>query len=399
MRKTLSDKGVAALKPRAKLYLYSDPELAGHHVRVMPSGTKSYVTVTRDPAGKQVWTTIGRADLLTVDAAREKARQILQRVRAGLPAVAEPAARFGEVVASWRQRHVEANGLRSAREINRLLNLHVLPAWKAREFTAIRRTDVAALLDQVEDRNGARQADYVLNITRSLMNWYATRHDDYVPPIVRGMQRQKTAARARVLDDDELRAIWQAAEKKAGPFAGILRLCLLTAQRSRKVAAMTWSDLDLATGTWTVPREPREKDTGGALALPAMALAIIDKQPRFASSPYVFPARGVGPFRGFSSSKAAFDKKLPKETRGWTVHDLRRTARSLLPRAGVLSEHAERVLGHAIRGVEGIYDRHQYFEEKRDALRRLAALVELIVHPAPATGTVVPMHRPRKGRR
>jgi len=396
MRKTLSDKGVAALKARGKLYVYPDPELRGHYVRVMPSGTKSYVTVTRDPGGKQVWATIGGADLLTIDEAREKARQVLQRVRSGLPAVAEAAASFGDVVASWRQRHVDANGLRSAKEINRLLDLHVLPAWKEREFTAIRRSDVAALLDQVEDRHGARQADYVLNITRSLMNWYATRHDDYVPPIVRGMQRQKTAARARVLDDDELRAIWQAAEKQAGAFAGILCLCLLTAQRSRKVAAMAWSDL--ADGVWTIPREPREKDTGGALALPAMALAIIDKQPRFASSPYVFPARGSdGPFRGFGASKAAFDAKLPKETRPWTLHDLRRSARSLLPRAGVLSEHAERVLGHAIRSVEGIYDRHQYFMEKREALARLAGLVDSIVHPRPAN--VLPMAKPRKARR
>ena len=206
------------------------------------------------------------------------------------------------------------------------------------------------------------------------------------------MKRQKTASRARVLDDDELKAIWQAAEGQGGAFGAIVRMCLLTAQRSRKVAAMKWTDLE--DGVWTVPKEPREKDTGGALALPDMALAIIEAQPRLASNPHVFAARGGdGPFRGFGSGKAALDAKLPEGTPNWTVHDLRRTARSLMSRAGVLSEHAERVMGHAIGGVEGVYDRHSYRDEKADALKRLAALIDAIVHPRSAD--VLPLTRKR----
>jgi integrase len=386
----MSDKGVAALRPRAARYSVSDPELNGLWIRVQPSGAKSYATVARGPTGKQVWTSIGAADAMPIVAAREVARKVLQRVRAGLLAFEARAETFGAVVETWRTRHVEANALRSAREINRLLDTHILPAWKDREFTSIRRSDIAALLDKVEDGHGARAADYVLNVTRSIMFWFASRHDDYMPPIVRGMNRQKTATRTRVLDDAELRAIWPAAEE-AGNFGAIVRVCLLTAQRSRKVAAMKWADIE--DGVWTVPKEPREKDTGGALALPEMALAIIAARPRLKTNPHVFPARGgTGPFVGFGASKEAFDAKLPKDTLGWTVHDLRRTARSLLSRAGVLSEHSERVLGHAIRGVEGIYDRHAYFAEKRDALTKLAALIDTIVHPRPAD--VVPL-KPR----
>ena len=85
--------------------------------------------------------------------------------------------------------------------------------------------------------------------------------------------------------------------------------------------------------------------------------------------------RGTGPYRGWTAGKAALDAKLPKETPQWQIHDLRRTARSLMSRAGVSSEHAERVLGHAIRGVEAIYDRHSYAPEKAEAL------VDSIVHP------------------
>ena len=301
MRESLTDRGVAALRPRAKRYAYPDPELRGHWIRVQPSGAKSYLAVTRGPGGKQQWTTIGGTDALSIADARAQARVILSRVQAGLPAFEPPAETFGAVVDNWRKRHVEANGLRSAREINRLLDAHVLPVWKDREFTSIRRSDVATLLDHVEDNHSPRQADYVLNVVRSLMNWYATRHDNYNPPIVRGMKRQQTATRARVLDDNELTAIWRAAESQGGVFSAILRMCLLTAQRSRKVASMKWADVE--NGVWLVPKLPREKDTGGALALPKMALGIIQTQPRFASNPTSF-RRAVAAVRSAGSSVA-----------------------------------------------------------------------------------------------
>ena len=95
-----------------------------------------------------------------IDEARSKAREAIGRVRAGLPAIEASADSFAAVTANWLKRHVEPNGLRSAPEIKRLLNVHILPQWQARDFTSIRRSDVAALLDHVEDNHGARQADY-----------------------------------------------------------------------------------------------------------------------------------------------------------------------------------------------------------------------------------------------
>jgi integrase len=122
-------------------------------------------------------------------------------------------------------------------------------------------------------------------------------------------------------------------------------------------------------------------------------MAIINAQPRFASNPYVLAGRNGKPYHGFANAVPALLRA--SGTAGWVVHDLRRTARSLMSRAGVLSEHAERVMGHAIAGVEGVYDRHKYLEEKAVALARLAALVERIVNP-PDTTVVVPM-RPQVG--
>lgn len=381
MRKTMTDRGVAALKPRAKRYFERDPELRGHWISVEPTGGKSFYAETRNPTGKQVWTRIASTDAIAIADAREQARAILQRVRIGRPAVEPKAETFGEVAANWIKRHVEANGLRSAREIVRLLDVHVLPTWRDREFVSIRRSDVAALLDDIEDGHGARQADATLGVVRSIMFWFAARHDDYNPVVVRGMKRQKAASRARVLDDDELRAIWKVAETN-GTFGAIVRMCLLTAQRSRKVSTMKWADLSDDGREWTVAKEsPREKETGGTLALPEMAVTTIAAQPRLASNGHVFAGRGGGPFTGYSPSKATFDSRLPPGTPKWVVHDLRRTARSLMSRAGVEPDIAERVLGHAIGGIRKVYDRFEFYDEKADALARLAALIDGIVHP------------------
>jgi integrase len=399
MRKTLTDKGVAALKPRAARFAYPDPELRGHYVRVTPNGAKSFVAVTLDPHGKQVWATIGPTDRYSIEAARELAREAIKRVHAGLTAFETPPAKpatFKDVAEQWLARHVRANGLRSIRQITRHLNAHIYPAWAERAFLDIRRSDVAALLDRVQDNHGARAADYVLAITRGIMNWFATRNDDFTPPIVRGMQRRSShaMARARILDDDEIRLIWKQAEAN-GTFGAIVKLCLLTAQRSRKVATMKWADIS-PDGEWTIPAQAREKNTAGSLVLPKAALDIIRRQDQLGDNPHVFARRyRNGPFDSFGPAKGKFDAKLAS-MKPWVVHDLRRTARSLMSRAGVRPDIAERVMGHAIRGVEGVYDRHSYAAEKADALRRLAALIDAIVHER--TADVLPMGKRGKRR-
>jgi integrase len=396
MRKTLSDRSIAALKPRQtpkgpKRRHVPDPQLPVHYVRVEPSGVKSFWVAPRDPTGKQKWVRIGEPGLMSLDEARELARTEIRRIREGKPAEAK-AETFAAVAAGWITRHVIKNGLRSRYEITRLLNKHILPAWKDREFISIRRSDITRLLDDVEDHHGARQADYCLNITRAIANWYAARNDDYQPPFVRGMRRQSPAAlaRARVLENHEIRAVWKAAES-SGTFGAIVRMCLLCAQRRTKVINMRWSDVSEA-GEWKIPREPREKDTAGFLQLPQAALDIIAAQPQLGSNPYIFAGITDGPLGGRSIPKARLDKACG--VTGWRLHDLRRTARSLMSRAGVQRDISERVLGHALPGVEGIYDRQSYRDEKADALKRLAELIDSIVHPRPAH--VVPMGGKRR---
>jgi integrase len=380
-RRGMSDRQVAALRKKAKRYIMPDPELRGMYIRVMPQGANVFCAVARDPYHKQILCTLGSADVVTIEEARDKARTAIKRIKAGLPpfeALPTKPDSFEAVAGNWLKRHVVAKGLRTRDEIERCLTKYILPHWREREFETLRRSDVARLLDHVEDNHGRRQADVVLSIVRAIGNWHTSRNDDYISPFVRGMRRTDPAAgrRARTLEDDELRALWKATD--SGAFNGLVRILLLTAQRLGKTVAMKFSDID-ADGVWTIPSAPREKGTAGSMKLPKLALNVIRARPRFASNPYVFAGQGGGHINDMTAAKAALDET--SGITGWVLHDLRRSARSLMSRADVRPDIAERVLGHAIQGVEGIYDRHHYDAEKADALQRLANLVETIINP------------------
>jgi integrase len=375
-RRTLTDKGVEALKRRDKLYNFADPQLPGHYVRVWATGAKTFVVVARDPNGKQVWHTVGNAAHIGIDVAREKAREAVAAIKEGTARGGSDT--FATVAENWLKRHVDAKGLRSAVETRRYLNRDILPAFGAREFTSIKRGDIAKLLDAVEDKAGPVAADNVLKRISAICTWFAARHGDYLSPIVKGMRRSATAARARdrILNDAELRAVWEAAN--GGTFGAMVKTLLLTGQRREKVAAMRWQDISVD-GVWTIPAEDREKGNAQELKLPDVALDIIKTLPRFSANPYVFASRGCSHVSGYSKAKKALDAKT--EVAPWRLHDLRRTARSLMARADIRPDIAERVLGHAIGGVEGVYNRHDHAEHKAHALRALAALVSNIVNP------------------
>jgi integrase len=208
------------------------------------------------------------------------------------------------------------------------------------------------------------------------MNWHALRSDDFRSPIVRGMGRvnPKKRARVRVLVDDELRAVWRTAEASTGPFGRLVRFILLTGARRTEAAAMAWLELS---GEWTLPAARNKTKVDFVRPLSAEARAVLPA--KVDGCDYVFTTDGASPISGFAKFKLAFDKACG--VTGWTLHDLRRTARSLMSRAGVPPDHVERCLGHIIPGVRDVYDRYEYVEEKRDAFDRLAALIMEIINP------------------
>jgi integrase len=363
----------------AKRVTIPDTKVAGLYVRVTPNGAKTFVAVARDPRGKQIWHTIGSCESVKLDDARTEAAKITQAIKKGRDTAGPQS--YQSVAEDWLKRHVDAKRIITSKEKRRYLDKHILPEWGGRDFTSIRRIDVAKLLDDIEDNAGPAAADAALAVVRSIANWYQTRNDDYVSPVVKGMRRTnpKERARSRILSDDELRAVWTQAETN-GTFGALVRLLLLTGQRRTTVASMRWEDVSVD-GTWSIPNEGRQKGTGKELVLPEIALDIIKAQPRFASSPYVLAGRYAGThYSNYGNGKASLDAKLPPMAQ-WGLHDLRRTARSLMSRAGVLPHISERVLGHAQEGVEGIYDRHSYREEKAKALIALAGLLANILRP------------------
>jgi integrase len=391
---TAIDRMVAALPHRRARYFHPDPELPGHGVRVLPEGPSSFYLIARDAFHKQRWVRLGSTAELKIEESREQARAALKRLKAGLTPFEPPPVRpdsLADVAENWLKRHVTAKGLRTGDELKRVLEKHVLPVWGERAFTDIKRSDVARLLDAVEDEHSHWTADAVLSALRSVSSWYATRRDDYVPPFVKNMRRTppQDRKRSRTLTDDELAKVWKTAEADGDVYGAFVRLSLLTGQRCAKTSALRWDDI-AEDGTWTIRTAPREKGNPGALRLPPLAMKIIKAQPRLAGNPHVFAGRERGPLSGFSSRHEAFKARCGVD--GFHVHDLRRCARSLMARAGVPSEHAERVLGHALPGVKGVYDRHRYDDEKAAALAKLAALIETIVHP-PADN-VVPLRAP-----
>jgi len=346
-------------------------------------GTRTFRVMTY-LNGKPRSVKLGTYPQMTVKDARAKAREYWENPKK-FEAQTEVGS-FRDIAENWIKRHVEAKKLLSRREIERILAHYVYPKWKDHRFLEIRRREVNELLDQIADNHGLSQADAVLAVVRGIMTWWQTRDEHYASPIVRGMRRNKDRKSGdRILNHEEIRALWKATDE-CGSFGALVKTLLLTGQRKGKAAKMKWADV--ADGVWTIPTDVREKGTGGRLKLPKLLRGIIEAEPRIEGNPFVFAGRGGKAFNAWSQRKAELDEKLPGMM-PWNIHDLRRTARSLMSEVGVSRDIAERVLGHAIPGVEGVYDRHHYDDQKADALKRLARLVETIINPM--KGNVVVM--------
>jgi integrase len=391
--------------------LQGTPVPRGFGVRVTASGAMSFIINYRIKRDEYRYTIGSYPDWSALRAVRE-ARDLRQRIDRGenpledrkrLPTTKTISGLLDEFV----ERYVEKEAkLRTAHPIKRAFDQLVKPSIGRIGIYELRRSDVAQMLDKVADERGLVMADKTLAWLRKAFNWYAGKDDKFNSPIVKGMARTKPRerARTRVLSDDELRVIWPLLAE-AGTFGALLKTLLLSAQRRDEVANMKWKEIG-GDQIWTIPAERYKTKRPNFVPLAAKAVAIIEAQPKIEKCDYVFPSRTKTAFSGFAKSKAAFDKasllymqkRAKKEAEvepmpNWTLHDLRRTAKTLMARAGVRPDISERVLGHVIAGVEGTYDRHSYADEKRDALEKLAVMIERILNPLPANVEQLGEHR------
>jgi integrase len=369
-RRTLTELQVSKLPRKAKRYYMADPVQPGLVLRIPPQGAIGYSGVGWR-GGKQVWKAVGTTATISLAEARALARDVVRKVQGGLPLTATPLHSMGAIADRWLELKAEAEGYRTAFERRRIIEKYLKPHLGHRILADLRRSDITAMMDVLADRHGKPMADQVLRTLSAICHWHETRSDDFRSPIVRGMRRSSPTQRERVLGDDEIRIVWRLASG-AGAYGAFLKTALLTAQRRAVLQGMRWEQLD-SDGVWHIPHAPRAKQNGGDLKLPQLALEIIYSQPHLVGDSRVFRRPNDATIARFQAST-----ELPH----WTIHDLRRTARSLMSRAGIQTEISELVVGHSIKGIQKVYDRHSYFEEKGAALARLATLVERILNPA-----------------
>jgi integrase len=370
----LTERQIPKLERRTKRYTLPDPELRGHVLRIPPEGPIAFTAVARRKKpfenGRQIWRVVGQSNFMSLDEARGLVRETVRRIRLGLPLEDKPFETFATVSSKWLIRVVEAEGHRSSKESARVVTKYLLPRLGNRIFDTIARSDLADALDEIADNHGKSQADHALKRFAAIANWWAARTDGYQSPVTRGMRKGKVVKRARILSDDELCAVWATGN-------GFIQFALLCGQRYGKVADLKWGDID-DSGVWHIRRAPREKNTPDSLRLSRLALDTVHRQPRIVSKHQIF-----GPLH----NRDVDHIRKQSGTAGWTIHDLRRTHRSLLSRCGVSGEVGERILGHAVgSGQQQVYDRHDFASEMDAALERLASLVERILQP---TGNVV----------
>jgi integrase len=421
---TISEKIVGNLPAPAKgnrLHYFSGATLqgkkapSGFAVRITAAGTRSFVLFHRFN-GKSYWETLGRWDAnqgggtLTVRDAIVRADKLAKDLRNGRREDPRPERTRrlqdgdrpgGLDVAGLLDLFVEryAKKLRSGDQYKSTFERLAKPEIGNIGIYEIRRSHVTGMLDEIEDESGPVMADRALAYVRKAFNWYAIRDDKFLSPIVPGMRETGSKGRERILADDEIRDLWAALETLSDVpacYPRFVKTLLLTATRRNESAKLHSNEID--GDVWTIPgarykRLPKHKDKDHVIPLSAAARELIAEKPEGVNknSWFVFSTTaGAKPFSGFSKAKATLDDAIAdireKDGRApmerWTLHDLRRTARTLMSRARIEPDHAERALGHIIGGFRGVYDKFEYLDEKRGAFDALAALVLRILNPA-----------------
>jgi integrase len=399
-----------------------DSEIAGFHARRLPSGKITYGYRYRTPDGKRPMLSLGIHGEITADQARTLAKKAAGRVADDKDPAAERDAQRAQaeidqtktidaILDEHIKRHVDA--LKSKDNVISAFRRFVRPAIGKKLIYNVMREDITDLLDDIEDEKGPVAADRTLAYLRKCFNWHMARDTKFVSPIIKGMTRTDPKERRgkRILNDEEIRDIWLAAEsatrRNAPPnapacTAQFVRLLFLTAQRRTQVACWHVDQIDRAGWMETDMEKQRSQylhgeawivEAGDYKNNETQLLPITDlmrKQFVRSTGYLVSNDGGETPFSGYSKAKIAIDaeiaamrerdgrKPIPK----WTFHDIRRTARSIMSRY-TTADIAERVIGHVIPGVRAVYDHYDFAKEKREALEKLASHVLGVVHADP----------------
>lgn len=378
----LTDAKIAGIKaPTSGQVEISDGKVPGLRVRIGASGTKSFI-VRKRVGGKIKVITLGRyGPRMGLAEARKRARSILNDIEAGrtVSSVQRGALTVSKL---WPDYEKTKSGHRSVAEIRRIFNRYILPAIGERLADAITRGDITRFIDDIPAPVMARAVHAQLS---AFYSWALPRLDKLPGnPCIGAGRPAKPKARERVLTPAELAALWRAAEAEAEPWRSAIKLLILTGQRRSEVFGARRSEFDLDASLWIIPADRAKNGVQHLVPLSAKSVSVLTGAPNNKDSQWLFPAEGnatnyaSGISRVVNRLRKAVAGDFDKKVETWSLHDIRRTVATGLQKLGVRFEVTEAVLNHVSGsrgGIAGVYQRHDWADEKKDALDAWALFV------------------------
>jgi integrase len=261
------------------------------------------------------------------------------------------------------------------------LERHAVSKWGDRDVHEITKRDVIDLLDGVAESGRGVTANRLRAYLKAFFNWCIDRDVIGANP-VQGVKRplKNEKSRDRVLSDDEIRWFWKACDQEGQPWGHMGKLLLLTGQRLGEVSGMTYGEVN--GDLWSMASERTKNKRPHDVPLSSAALAVLRDVKRIkGKAGYVITTTGKTPVQSFDKPRkrlAALMEEIASEELGrkvdiphWTFHDLRRTCATGMQRLGIPVRVTEAVLNHVSGtggGIVGVYQRHDYAEEKREAI-------------------------------
>jgi integrase len=383
----LNAKTVAAaeLPPGRDDHVVWDDDMPGYGLRLREGGGRVRRTfiIQYRAAGRSRRLLLGSADVLGAEQARAAAKKALAEVAlGGDPQGAKAEQRSAGTLRSAVDDYIEIKRTkvraRTFREIERYLRGPYFKALPPRPLEQITRKDVAGCLTRIVTNNGNVAASRARTTLAAFYVWALGAGLAESNPVVGTNKPEDSKPRERVLSDGELVAIWNACLDSG--YGRTARLLVLTGCRRKEVGGMRWSELNLAAGTWTIPRERAKNNREHTLPLPPAALAVIARIERTEGQDHLFGGAADHGFQRWSAAKRELDNR--SGVTDWAVHDIRRTVATRMADIGIQPHIIEAVLNHQSghkRGPAGTYNRSIYAAEVKSALERWAAHVEALV--------------------
>lgn len=406
----LTDAKIRGLKPPATGQLeIKDAGVPGLRLRLGASGARTFLLRKR-VAGVVRNITIGRyTDRFGLAEARKKARIVLSDIEAGgdpyehAPKQVKGAA-AGTLRGMWPDYKAAKADRRSIMEIERVFTRHILPRFGDRVPETITRAEITRFIDGIAAKTPV-MARNVLGQFSSFYGWAMPRLERLQANPCRDAGRPPPPKpRERVLSPEEVGLLWNILGDEGPPFGAAIKLLLLSGQRRNEVFSSDRAEFDLDAKLWTIPAERSKNGVAHLVPLSPEVLEVLDGLRVDEESAKLFASRGngeTGP-SGFSKAMIRIRTALRAQSEApmqhWTLHDLRRTVATGLQRLGVRLEVTEAVLNHVSgsrAGIVGVYQRHNYFDEKKAALEAWAQEVERLGAHHP----LKPGSRPVRSRR